>query len=329
MPTEYVIDLGPVAVGLRTAEQGLVDYLSEFYEVITAAATGHGVIGWEIRAQLGEPSADMPRTRWGVGYTADPATGRALVVAPDEPNLAITVRKMAREALVEFCEARGATMLHASAVTDGARLVIVAGDKGAGKTTLALSAVLDRGWTLLSNDHLLLYRDGPELVATSLPTPIPVKLGTWCDWSHRLGTPWDVEGIDPAAAATGSLPAAQRYRTPGRLLYTYRGLGQPHPRHTRLDGHDVAVVLADYARPGAGPGVPEPVDTVDALAEHVRFDWWFGEANTRHLARAVRSREEFATDSTARLRELAALATTSRWAHRGHLAPFLTERGVR
>lgn len=335
---DYVIDLGPVAVVLQAAQRDLVEYLSGFYAVRRAGSgdeTGSrcGQVQWEIDARLGAPDAGMTCTRWGVGVDCDPGAGRARVRGVDPVHLAITVRKMVREALVEFCGARAATMLHASAVTDGARVVIVVGDKGAGKTTLGLSAVLDLGWTLLSNDHLLLYRDhDATLVVTSLPTPIPVKTGTWCDWSHRLPAPWDTEAITPERAR--ALPAGQRYRSPGRFLYTYRGLGQPHPLHTRLAERTVDVVLAGYGRAGALPAQPQRIEPqgvglVDALGKHVRFDWWFGPANTHLLPRAERTPAQFAADSTQRLHDLAAVATATRWTHHGHLAPFLAATASR
>jgi len=33
-------------------------------------------------------------------------------------------------------------------------------------------------------------------VVTSLPTPIPVKVGTYFDYADRLGEPWENEGVD-------------------------------------------------------------------------------------------------------------------------------------
>lgn len=332
----YVIDMGAVAVGLHAAHPELVEYLSGFYE-LNVASTGHGeLVDWQLRVRLGEPPVGMPRTPWGVGLAADPTTRQAVVVGSDPAHLAITVRKMAREALVEFCGARAATMLHASAVTDGRRVVIIVGDKGAGKTTLALSAVLDRGWSLLSNDHLLIYRDDARdhvgtrsgLIITSLPTPIPVKTGTWRDWSQRLPEPWAVEGTTLAQAQ--ELPTAAVHAAPGRFLYTYRGLGQVNPRHVALADLTVDVVLARYATTPdqaqpTTPERPEPAETVALLDRHVRRDWWFGTANTHYLPRAERSPDVFLADSRARLAELTTIATTVRWAHHGDLGPLLTD----
>ena len=42
-------------------------------------------------------------------------------------------------------------MLHASAVADDERVIVVVGDKGSGKTTLALNAALTRGYRTTSS----------------------------------------------------------------------------------------------------------------------------------------------------------------------------------
>src|SRR5262245_11858310 len=75
-------------------------------------------------------------------------------------------------------------MLHASAVVNDERVIIVVGDKGSGKTTLGLKAALLHGMRYLSNDHLIVFGDAnaeqaaplaSRLILTALPTPIPLK----------------------------------------------------------------------------------------------------------------------------------------------------------
>ena len=256
-----------------------------------------------------------------------PAARRARICAEDPRNLAITTRKAVREVLLDYCEARGYVMLHASAVARGGRVVIVAGDKGAGKTTLALSAALRGGWRYLSNDHLILYRHGGALVATSLPTPIPVKAGTYLDYEALLPQPWENEGTDVEAAR--ALPRPLRYASEGRLLYTFRSLGHASPVHVPLDGCQVTVVLAGYAPAGepSGPLMPVP-DPAAALWPHVRFDWAFDPAlNTHYLPRAERGRDAYARDAAARLAELASRSAVVAWRHRGDLAPLIAALG--
>ena len=61
-----------------------------------------------------------------------------------------------------------AETLHASTVATDGRAVLIAGPSGAGKSDLALR-LLDRGFTLVSDDRTLVRRDGDRLVASAPP----------------------------------------------------------------------------------------------------------------------------------------------------------------
>ena len=56
--------------------------------------------------------------------------------------------------------------LHATAVAIGGQAVVIEGRSGAGKSDLALQ-LIDRGAVLISDDRVLLVRDGDRLVAKS------------------------------------------------------------------------------------------------------------------------------------------------------------------
>lgn len=117
--------------------------------------------------------------------------------------------------MLELCEERlqGFVTLHAAAVARAGRLVLLAGESGAGKTTLTL-ALLEAGWTYLSDDLAPVSRD------TVLVHPFPKPLGVKdpAAWeSVRVSFPgW--EGTAPAGSflvpasrwevATEPLPAA-------------------------------------------------------------------------------------------------------------------------
>jgi hypothetical protein len=320
----HAASLGPVRVLVTADHDGVTGYLRDFYPV-EAADGPDGTADWVIEARVTAPEPGMAvLAPWQVGYRADAAARRARICAEDPRNLGITVRKAVREALLEYCEARGYVMLHASAVARDGRVIIAVGDKGSGKTTLALSAALTHGYRYLSNDHLILYRDGGRLVATSLPTPIPVKAGTYLDYEALLPEPWENEGTD--IEAVRALPRPQRYAVESRLLYTYRSLGHPNPVHVPLDGRRVTVVLAGYAPGGqpAGPLAPA-ADPMAALRPHVRFDWAFDPAlNTHYLPRNERDRDAYARDAGERLAELTARSAVVSWHHHGDIAPLLT-----
>src|SRR6185503_2479103 len=67
-----------------------------------------------------------------------------------------------------------AETLHASTVALGGRAVLISGPSGSGKSDLALR-LLDRGFTLVSDDRTIVRKDGSMLVA-SAPETIKGKL---------------------------------------------------------------------------------------------------------------------------------------------------------
>ena len=64
--------------------------------------------------------------------------------------------------------------VHASTVACDGRAVLITGPSGSGKSDLALR-LLDRGFTLVSDDQTLVRRDGDRLIA-SAPATIAGKL---------------------------------------------------------------------------------------------------------------------------------------------------------
>jgi serine kinase of HPr protein (carbohydrate metabolism regulator) len=59
--------------------------------------------------------------------------------------------------------------VHASTVAIDGRAVMITGPSGAGKSDLALR-LLDRGFTLVSDDQTIVRRDGDRLIATAPPS---------------------------------------------------------------------------------------------------------------------------------------------------------------
>ncbi|MFP5330335.1 MAG: HPr kinase/phosphorylase [Alphaproteobacteria bacterium] len=63
--------------------------------------------------------------------------------------------------------------IHATSVAIGGRAVLITGPSGSGKSDLALR-LIDRGFTLVSDDQTILGRDGARLIA-SAPSTIAGK----------------------------------------------------------------------------------------------------------------------------------------------------------
>jgi hypothetical protein len=94
-------------------------------------------------------------------------------------RLAARVRLMrvVREYAHNHALGGGGVILHAAAVVLGGRALVVAGAKGAGKTTLALRLLAAPGTAYLANDRVLVRGDA-EARALGVPTVVTLRPGT-------------------------------------------------------------------------------------------------------------------------------------------------------
>jgi hypothetical protein len=114
----------------------------------------------------------------------DVVVAAAPEVAPNEVRLFLY-----GSVLGAILQQRRILTIHASAITDGTRAILFAGQSGRGKSTLA-ATFLDHGWRLLSDDVVAIRADsdhGP-IAAAAYPE---IKL--WADSVRRLAI--DTDGL--------------------------------------------------------------------------------------------------------------------------------------
>jgi len=110
----------------------------------------------------------------GVSLSIEPFTGSCC-------EKVVFYLKMVPMAAIIF--QRGLVALHASAITDGNRTILIAGDSGSGKSSLA-AALMVRGWSILADDLAVVSLDGAgkPVIHPTFPELVLRK-----DTSDRLG----------------------------------------------------------------------------------------------------------------------------------------------
>lgn len=100
--------------------------------------------------------------------------------------------------------------LHAAAFAVGDRAVVIAGARGSGKTSLLCHALLSGGAALIANDRTFVALDGPEPVATGIPTVVSIRADTLRAFPRLAGEPDAYPALTPIIlpASDGGAPAA-------------------------------------------------------------------------------------------------------------------------
>ncbi len=152
------------------------------------------------------PAGDVLMTHDHGGRFYLDAQGTALDVAPGADAL-ITARTLLDSVMFTVALVRGHVLIHGSAVTDGARVIVVVGASGRGKTSLAL-ALRARGLQHLTDDVLALQAGESTVLGHPGPPVITVPDGAGLLPSSRSLALIDGERWDAVAAAPAPLPIA-------------------------------------------------------------------------------------------------------------------------
>jgi hypothetical protein len=211
-PLARTFAYGPLALRVRSSDAGALLWLEEFLtpafratvgghadaEVCLTtdddayaarAARGPAPDGREVdafvldRSAISLPlwAAETPgRTlfdaRLAAFYTLDHASRRVDVLTRSgNPNARIALMRVVRE--IAMCDARqrDRLLLHGAALALGARVVVIAGAKGSGKTSLLTHLLRTRGTQFVANDRVVLALTPARPRLQGLPTIVTIR----------------------------------------------------------------------------------------------------------------------------------------------------------
>lgn len=295
---KYEVVLGSTRILVSIASDEIIEHLSHFYEL---TPTNKHIEGqWEISAYLNSPPVGMHRTQHGVGIMSDPQQKKAELYHPDAFSLGITLRKTIRDAFLEHLEEHHFTMLHASAVFNDEELLVFIGHTNAGKTTLALDCILNNGYKLLSNDHLIIYEQGGDLMGTTFPTVIPVEKDTYAHFSDQL-------------------PKEQFHKAEEHIYLTFSEIGQKSPIELPIKDFKTHIFFIGWSQSEA-PDVSKKNATIDDFKEHIRSDLFYEQfGHTGFLSRPMCSEDLYLSDSHKLIEKLLKHSTVLDLRHLGEL----------
>lgn len=129
-------------------------------------------------------------------------SGGYVVITTDEDDAAMNSARHLREIGYRLAENDGWICLHASAATlDGSGILIV-GDSGAGKSSIALAAATDEGGAFLANDRTMISVSADMAMrAVAMPGPIRLNGGTLDALGFSDASQWRLTRPKPASAS--------------------------------------------------------------------------------------------------------------------------------
>jgi hypothetical protein len=104
------------------------------------------------------------------------ARGRVeVLVRPRDLSARFAAMRVVRELAQERSRANGCLLLHAAALSLNDRTFLIAGEKGAGKTSLVVASLLGKAGRFVSNDRIVVGVDAEGAVAHGMPTLVSVR----------------------------------------------------------------------------------------------------------------------------------------------------------
>ena len=166
---------------------------------VARAWSGAGALAWRGRAFVAErgTAGDLLMREGGELAAHLSASGDRLLVAGAEAPRAM--RALLDSALFTVSLSTGHEALHAGAVATDAGLLAVAGDSGAGKSSL-VAALLAAGCAFFADDVLVLVRREGVIIALPGPPVMAVPHAA----ADRIGTPLARFGDETWLAVTGA-----------------------------------------------------------------------------------------------------------------------------
>lgn len=141
--------------------------------------------------------------------TADPGSRMIRARCTGEDAARHWARSLTRQAMTSQLLAADMIYAHAAAFTAGGRGVLVAGQRGRGKTTTLLASLHKLGGDYVAGDRLLLHADGQQVRGYPLPYPVRAGIGTLSALPHLAGL---------VPVAWRGIPAAERWMFPDKVV---------------------------------------------------------------------------------------------------------------
>lgn len=181
---------------------------------------------------------------------ADDGAGIRVVAPRGRPWARVATLRVVREVLSGALRRGGGAVLHAAGFCVGARGILLAGPKGAGKTSLLAHALSDPRTALLANDRSAIRPSAQGYLVQGVPTIVHVRVGTF----ERLGLEPMEDSLVPACdgPAEGRRGAGMPTRSPGGGLVMSPAQFAAALGTSRSGGASVAAIL--FPRIHDGPG---------------------------------------------------------------------------